>query len=514
MDDALHDVFLEETLPLAAQIESRLLHIERDAAALDDAWRAVLGTLHTIKGNCGMVGLDPAQGLAHAMEQQVREVRGWPPGGQAGAVETLLGAADLLRRTVETGDEGGETAAALARLHGMSPGTPAVDAPRPDDAPAAGAEPTASIDAVRVDSARLDRLLESTADLATWLDRLRAAAPPTQATSEALDGATRRLGELRDAVLALRLVPLSALLVRFERLVRDLGRALGKRAVLAVRGAEIGVDKHVIDRLGEPLLHMIRNAIDHGLETPAARTRAGKEEVGTITVAASARGGVLSLTVRDDGRGIDPARLVAAAARRGIDAAGWSPARILDLVFAPDLSTSETVTELSGRGVGLDQARRALERIGGSVQVSSTPGAGTELHIRVPLVVAVQRSLVVSCGGALFGIPFTSVVEAFRISREDVNLEGAPWRDTRIPVRFLRRLLELEVAEPASTLTCVVIDAPDLPMAVVVDELRGHHDLMVGELDPIFDQPRGVTGVAALADGSIVAVLDPLAVAS
>jgi two-component system chemotaxis sensor kinase CheA len=512
MDDALHAVFLDETLPLAAQVEHGLLRIERDAAALDDAWRVLLGALHTIKGNCGMVGLDAAQGLAHAMEQQVREVRRWPTTAQEHAVQTMLATADLLRRTVATGETPAEEAArAVEQLLELSP----TEAPRAEVSPAAspaGDDVIGPVGTVRVESSTLDRLLESTADLATWLDRLRAAID--HAPVEPLERAIRRLAELRDAVLGLRLVPLSTLLVRYERLVRDLGRATGKRAVMVVTGGDIGVDKHVIDRLGEPLLHMIRNAIDHGLESPVERTRAGKPETGTITVAATARGGILNLVVRDDGRGIDPARLAAAAERRGIDTRGWGAARLLELVFASEVSTAEVVTELSGRGVGLDQARRALERLGGSVQVSSTRGAGTELQIRVPLVVAVQRSLVVSCGGALFGIPFTSVVEAVRIPRDDVTSEGAPWRETRIPALDLAQLLELGATEPAARLTCVVIDRPELPVALVVDGLRGHHDLMVGDLDPVFGQPRGITGVAALADGSIVAVLDPLAVAT
>ena len=517
MDESLHAVFLDETLPLAAEVEQRLLRLERDAAAFEDGWRALLGVLHTIKGNCGMVGLDDAQGLAHAMEQRVRDVRRWPTDGQAQAIEALLSAADLLRRTVAAGEAGDDARGAGERLRAL-PATPPDAAEPPRIEPAADETPVAELLArartVRVASDSLDRLLEATADLATWHQRARATVTARHPALEPLDGAARRLAELRDAILALRLVPLSTLLVRFERVVRDLGRATGKRAALAITGAEIGVDKHVIDELGEPLLHMIRNAIDHGLEAPRERVRAGKPEVGTIALEARARSGVLELIVRDDGRGIDPARLAAAAARAGIDATGWPAAQLLDLVFAPDLSTSEVVTELSGRGVGLDQARRALERIGGSVQVASTPGTGTVFHVRVPLVVAVQRSLIVTCGAARFGLPFTSVIEAFRLPAGELAGGEVSWRDARIPLLFLRRLLDLDGAEPEDAATCVVIDRPDAPLALVVDSLAGHQDLMVGELDPVFGRPRGVTGAAALADGSIVAVLDPLAVAS
>jgi len=528
MDESLHAVFLDETLPLAAEVQARLLRLEREAAAFGDAWRAVLGILHTIKGNCGMVGIEGAQALAHGMEQRVREVRGWAPDAQGHAAGALLAAADLLHRSVETATaDADEVRRACERLAAaaepIAAAEPAADEP---PAPAPIADLAAPLRSIRVGAESLDRLLESTADLATWHDRIRAAAPAEarqgrraaapHPIAELLDGAGRRLGELRDAVLALRLVPLSTLLGRYERLVRDLGRATGKRAVLALSGTTIGVDKHVVDELGEPLLHILRNAIDHGLEAPPDRVRAGKPEVGTITIAASAHGGVLTLIVRDDGRGLDRKRLIAAAARQGLDATGWPDDRVLDLVFAPDLSTSPAVTELSGRGVGLDQARRALERIGGSIQVHSEPGAGAEFQIRVPLVVAVQRALIVACGPALFGIPFTSVVEAFRLPRGEVTDDGAPWRDARIPVRFLHRLLGVDAAAPAERFTCVVIDragAAGAPIALVVDGVIGHQDLMVGELDPVFGQPRGVTGAAALADGRIVAVLDPQAVA-
>lgn len=515
IDASVHAIFVEETAPLAAEVTARLLEVERDAAALAGAWRALLGVLHTVKGNCGMVGLDGAQALAHAMEDRIRRVRGWAPAAQAQAVEPLLAAADALALALGTDDGDAAARGACDRLAA----TPA-DPPGPDElergveviAAPAHAEAATALTHVRVTADDLDRLLETTADLAAWHERLRATTPPRRhhrlpdAGSELVDGATRRLAELRQAVATMRLVPLSTLALRFDRMVRDLSRASGKSAVLALRGGAVGVDRQVIERLADPMVHILRNAIDHGVETPRERARAGKPETATVAIEASAEGGVLVVRVRDDGRGVDTARLIAAAARRGVDATTWPREQVLDLVFAPDLSTAENVTHLSGRGVGLDQARRALERIGGSIQIASEPGAGTELVLRVPLMIALQRSLLVSCGGHLLAVPFTAVVEVIRIGAVDGDVA---WRDRRIPTVRLHALVGAATGTPP---LCVVCEQGGAPRGLLVDALAGHADLMIRDLDPVFGHPRGVTGAALLADGRIVCVVDPGAI--
>jgi len=520
-DENLHAVFVEETQPLAAEVQARLLRLERDAGLLHEEWREVLGVLHTIKGNCGMVGFEDAEALAHALEHRLRDVRGWSADAQERAVGELLATADVLAAAVgadETCDEARHARDLLIGLPATPPARDEAAAPpaSPDRAPIAPsgfdvAAPAASH--VRVAADSLDRLLEATSDLAALHVRLRDAihrrVPRRRRDREAdallaiTDGVARRLGELRRAVLDLRLVPLSTLTHRYDRMVRDLCAATGKRATVVLSGSEVGADKHVVDHLAEPLLHIVRNAIDHGVEPPRQRMLAGKPERATITVEVGTQGGLLTIAVRDDGRGVDTTRLIAAAAARGLDASAWPREQLLELVFAPELSTAATVTSLSGRGVGLDQARRAVERIGGTLQIASEPGVGTELRLRVPLVTAVQRALLVACGEELFALPFTAVLEAMRLPGD------AP---PPLPLASLRDELGLPAAPAApGPITCVILDGADAPLGLVVDALVGHEDLMIHELDDVFGRPPGVHGAALLADGRIVTVLDPVA---
>jgi two-component system, chemotaxis family, sensor kinase CheA len=534
VDDAVRQAFDEEAVPLAAAIEGHLLEIERRAAGLVGEWRALLGALHTLKGNCGMVGFDDAEALAHAMEKRARDVRGWPIEAQARAIEDLLAAADRMRTAIAPPAEAhdaspavaaapADLAAEVARLHGLAAAPEAVTWAEP---PRAAAEPRGPdapgpVQYVRIPAEQLDRLLDTTVDVAAWHERLgialRAMGPRHRDHAglpylELAEGAARRIADLRTAVMSLRLVPIAVLLGRFDRLVRDLARATGKVAGLDVIGGDVAVDKHVIDQIGEPLLHIVRNAIDHGLESPRERALAGKPERGSLVIDARAHGGVLTLAIVDDGRGIDPARLVAAAARRGIDARGWPLDRTLDLVFAPEVSTADRVTTLSGRGIGLDQARLALERIGGSIQVTSAVGIGTEFRIRVPLVITVQRSLLVRCGAEIYGIPFTSVIEAFRLTAGWAahGATAVSWRGRDLPASRLSDEIDAE-AEPAAihtSATCVVVDRVEAPVGVIVDDVIGHQDLTIRDLDPLFGRPRNVTGASLLADGRIVPVLD------
>ncbi|MCE9575734.1 MAG: chemotaxis protein CheW [Deltaproteobacteria bacterium] len=514
MDETVHRAFAAETIPLAGEVEARLLDLERRASALGEEWRALLGALHTIKGNCGMVGQGGAEALSHAMEQRARELRDAPSHAQARAIDVLLQATDRLRAAIETPTSIAEVEREIDQL--LTPrDSPVADAEyvreRESETPAGL---PASASHVQIPGERLDRLLDVVADLLAWQARLRTATRPRGRRAvrdaspwlEPLDEMERRLAELRGHLAELRLVPLSTLLVRFDRLVRDLSRVTNKPIDLVVSGGELAIDKQVADHLAEPLLHIVRNAIDHGIEPARARMLADKPVAGALTIDARAERGVLVLTVKDDGRGLDPARLIAAAARVGIDARAWTTEQVLELVFAPDVSTAERVTNLSGRGVGLDQARRALERIGGSIQVASAPGVGTEFRLRVPMVIAVQRSLLVRCGAEVYGIPFTSVVEAFRLPGGEPSA-AVPWRGAELATCSLAREIGLEdrAAGPA---TCVVIDGAGAPLGVIVDAVLGHEDLTIRELDPVFGRPRSVTGASLLADGRIVPVLD------
>jgi two-component system chemotaxis sensor kinase CheA len=370
---------------------------------------------------------------------------------------------------------------------------------------------------------RIDRLLESTEELAAVHDRTSAAVralgrrrgvadPEVSPLLELVDQSGRRLRALRTAVTDLRLLPLSTALARFDRVVRDLCVVTGKRAHLTIRGGDVAVDKSVVDRIGEPLLHMVRNAIDHGIELPRERVRAGKPDSGRLTLEAETQGGVLTVVVRDDGRGVDRGKLAAAAARRGLDVAGMSDDQLLALVFEPELSTADRVTELSGRGIGLDQARRAIEHIGGSLTVETERGQGTTLRLRVPAVIAVQRALLLACAGEVYALPFTAVIEAFRLrGPRGTTAAAVPWRDSELALCDLADELDAPPAVIADgrPATCVIVDRGDQPLALAVDGLAGQQDVVIKPLDAVFGRPRGVSGAAVLPEGRVVLVVDP-----
>ena len=497
-DAALDVVFRAETEVLVDEVETRLVGVERAGQALEQEWRALLGALHTIKGNCGMVERDDAEAACHALEERARVARAMSPAGQVAATEELLAELDAMRRMAFGADavrtEITRTATTDAR---------AADNPR-------------AVDGVRVSPEQLDRLLELGDDVAALLDRVTAIGRGARRRAVPLElgelgvEAARSVEALRRAVMALRLVPLRALLGRFDRPVRDLARQTGKLVEMRVRVGDLAVDKQVADRLHEPLLHILRNGVDHGLELPRERARAGKPEIGAIEIAAEVEAGRLVLTIRDDGRGLDPIALRAAAAARGRDVAGLDDAAALELVFAPEVSTARTTTTRSGRGVGLDQARRGLEAIGGAIEVASTRGAGTELRLRVPLALALQRALVVRRGDVLYAVPFRATIEVVRLAAavtRDADVLG--WRGSDVPV----------VAPPDGTaavagpLAGVVVARRDHAAALIVDDVLGYQDVTIRELDPLFGRPRGVAGAALLGDGRIAFVIDADALA-
>ncbi len=480
VDPTLDGIFRAETRVLVDEVEARLVAVERTAQALEQEWRALLGALHTVKGNCGMVERDDAEHAAHALEQRAREARALGPAGQVEAVEGLLRGVDALRA--------------------MAFGAPSLDSSLRDSLGSDGSEaPRARPEAesrgprtgdLRVTAAQLDELLELGDDVATYLDRIS-------------DGA-RSVMALRRAVMSLRLVSLRALLGRFDRPVRDLARQTGKQVEVRIRVGDLAVDKQVADRLSEPLLHILRNAVDHGLEAARVRARAGKPEVGVIEIAAAIEAGRLVLEVRDDGKGLDPAALRAAAAARGLDVAGLDDAASLDLVFAAEVSTSREATTLSGRGVGLDQSRRGLEAIGGALTVSSERGAGTCFRLRVPLALALQRALVVRRDDVLYAVPFRATVEVVRFADGELAPDALRWRGHEVPLVAPPD----EHAGAASRLAVLVARGGDTA-AVVVDAVLGHQDVTIRELDALFGRPRGIAGAALLRDGRIALVLDP-----
>jgi two-component system chemotaxis sensor kinase CheA len=388
-------------------------------------------------------------------------------------------------------------------------------APAPAVAPEAAAAPR-PMRSVRVDVRRLDALLDVVGELVVLRDRLAALAgahddAPLQ---DAVQGASRLIGALHDEVLAARLVPVWQAFDRFPRLVRDAARTAGKEAVLHIEGRETEFDRALLEEIADALGHLLRNAVDHGLEPPAAREAAGKPAAGTITLtAARERGGVL-VRVRDDGRGIDRAKVLAKAKATGLvpaDRESLTDAELLALVARPGFSTATQVTALSGRGVGIDAVQAKVRAIGGTMELASTPGAGTTVTLRLPATLAITGAVLAEVAGEVYAVPLTHVVETLELAAaRPQRLRGAEvlhLRDEVVPLVHLHDLVDRPRAAAAAG-QVVVVERAERRVGVVVDRLVGQREIVVKG----YDAPRGAaalfSGATVLGDGSPALILD------
>ncbi|MBY6263976.1 chemotaxis protein CheA [Azospirillum sp. 412522] len=377
--------------------------------------------------------------------------------------------------------------------------------------------------ALRVEPERMDALMALVGELSVVKGQLgplvrRAGDGETardmKAFAARLDGL---VGDLRHAALRLRLLPLARVFDPLPRLVRDTARRLDKTVELVLDGAETEADKDILDVLGEPLLHLVRNALDHGIEAPDRRAAQGKPPGGTLRVHAFQDKGGVVVEVSDDGAGIDPAAMRRAAVVKGLlkpdAAAALSDADAVRLVFAPGFSTAGSVSDLSGRGVGMDAVRAAVERAGGRVELSSTPGSGTRVRLSLPLTLSITRVVVVEAAGSLYGIPVALVGGVQRVPRAEIRAvkraESVVLRDRVVPLVRLRRLLGQPEDERAREADCIVLaELGDGPVAVAVDDVGERADVVLRPMTGVLRGLRGYAGTAVLGDGRLILVLD------
>lgn len=325
--------------------------------------------------------------------------------------------------------------------------------------------------------------------------------------------------EMQGAIMQVRLLPVSEVFDRFPRLVRDLARKLGKQIGLVVEGEDTAADKAIIEALGDPLLHIVRNAIDHGIELPEARREAGKDEHALIRLRAAQEGDQVVIEVSDDGAGIDPVRIRAAAVAKGAldaaQAAALTDQAAVNLIFHPGLSTAREVSDLSGRGVGMDVVRTTIDRLGGRVEVASRLGEGTQVRLSLPLSMAITRVMMVEAGGALFGIPMDVIAETVRLEPARIHLlkraETFVLREAIVPlVRLAERL---GMAQPprvqGEAEAVLVVRLGDSTVGLVVDAFRDSMDVILKPLDGALAGLRLYTGTALLGDGRVLLVLNP-----
>jgi two-component system chemotaxis sensor kinase CheA len=373
---------------------------------------------------------------------------------------------------------------------------------------------------IRVDLGRLDTLMKQVGELVVAKNRLGVLAVESAdpALIEVGNRIARLVSDMQAEVIAARMTPVGEVLERFPRLVRDLARDLGKRIRFDVEGDEIELDRSILDEIGQPLLHLIRNAADHGIEPPDQRVAAGKPEEGRILLSASRERNYVALRLSDDGRGIDRDAIVAKARREGLLDAGAdvvSDDLLLRLLARPGFSTAEAVSGVSGRGVGVDVVVTRVRALGGTIEVRSEPGRGTTFVIRVPLTLAIVRALLASVAGERYAVPLAYVAETVEFDHRSVTAvrdrEALVVRDLVIPTIHLRELVHNQPRPAPPRSPTVILEIGDRRAALVVDALVGQQDIVV---EP-FDAPRGmppfVGGATILADGSPALILDAAA---
>ncbi|MCW6511556.1 chemotaxis protein CheA [Lichenifustis flavocetrariae] len=382
---------------------------------------------------------------------------------------------------------------------------------------------------LRVDQSKIDSIMNLVAELivaknglsylATRAEQVHGSRVVAREIKDQFAVIDRITQGLQVGVMAVRMMPVSQVFQRFPRLVRDISRKLGKKIELVIEGEDTEADKNVLESLADPLIHMVRNSLDHGIETPDERKAAGKPEQGVLKIVARQENDFVVIEVSDDGKGIDPLRVKAKALKLGLispeRAEQMNDGEAINLVFDAGLSTKEEVSDLSGRGVGMDVVRSAVIKAGGEVSLRSTLGAGTLVTVRLPLTMAVTRIVTIECRGRIFGIPMDHVVETVRVKREHIHrikaMETFVLRDTIIPIARLARALRLpEVASDAQRdeEAVMVVKVGRERVGMVVDGFRERLEVIVKPLEGVLEGLPGFSGTALLGDGQVLLVLD------
>jgi two-component system chemotaxis sensor kinase CheA len=569
--------FHSEALDHLLQIEAALLKLEQEPDN-PEALNSIFRSFHTIKGNAGFLGLVPMQTLAHEVESLLDLARNFKLRINSAIITEILRSRDALQMMVkqvtealETGKlpdkviqvshliravkalsslaTGGSVPAAapapapvMASMAAAPAPAPVAAAPAPIStseaplpvpaaapAPAkAAATPAAppsggagSSSTVRVNTDKLDTLMNVVGELVIVQSQLNESAKGSGAENTALQRNVTQLSritkELQHTAMALRMIPVKPTFQKMERLSRDLARDCGKKVHFIVSGEDTELDRTVVEEIGDPLVHMVRNSLDHGLEPPADRVARGKSDHGTVHLNAYHQGSNIVIELSDDGRGLDPARILAKAREKGLIAPSAELSRedTLNLIFLPGFSTAEKITSVSGRGVGMDVVRRNIERLRGKIEIDSEVGKGSTFRIKLPLTMAIIDGLVVRVGADRFILPSTSVQMALRPTKESLFTvhgtgEALDLRGKILPLHRLHERFNIPAAiENPWEGIVVIVESSGKVRALLVDEMISKQEVVIKNLGAYMQNLPGVAGGAILGDGNIALILDP-----
>lgn len=514
------EAFATEAEELLTGFEAALVTLEHQPSP--DAVRAVFRAAHSFKGNASSVGFESVAKLAHAAEALLEPVRDGRRALGPADVSLLLDTVDALRTMVATALDGQDAltpaqAQLVLRLQAAAEGGAAATSPATE---AVGASEDASrTRTLRVDRSRLDALLDLAGELAIAHGRMRATLDRHRdripdAVHEAPLDAERLSLLLQEQVMRVRMAPVAPLLRHYRRTVREAARTHEKTARLELDAADVEIDSSVIEHLRDALVHLVRNAVAHGLEEPDLRARQGKDPCGTVTLRARREATALVLEIRDDGRGFDRARMIARARELGLEIGDAAPdAAVFELAFHPGFSTARSVDALAGRGVGMDVVRRNVEALRGSVTIDSAAGAGSTVTLRLPLTLALLDGLAVDVGGEPCLLPLDAVEECLDLPRSTQAAGHATdvisLRGEAVPYLSLGALFGLP--SPGGRKSLVVSRHGGRRFALCVDGLLGQTRAVVKPLSRLLNRVDGVAGTALLPDGRVALVLDTAA---
>jgi two-component system chemotaxis sensor kinase CheA len=557
--------FITESVELVDMAVGDLVSLEKEPSgqAINSVFRAV----HTIKGTSGFLGFEKLSSLAHRSEDVLGRLRKGELRLSPDIITTLLKTLDVMRLLVEDinceGKEARNIAGLLAELqtivpgvdrddiitvpHGLkqdtadslSDGLETIGTIEPEETSAGGLQEShghSKIEqTVRVEVKKLDELMDLVGELVLGKNRLmllntllkddggedpaagypHAGGPLMDSLAEVTNYIEMITSELQTAVMRSRLVPIGKLFNKVPRLLRDLCSASGKKTELTIEGGDTELDKSFIETLHDPLTHIMRNSIDHGIETPEERVQAGKPPKGLISVKARTEGNQVVIEVLDDGRGIDVEAIKGKVAERGLlprsQVDGVSIEEAVSFIFIPGFSTARVLSPVSGRGVGLDVVKTNIEKMNGHVYIESAKGKWTRLIIKLPLTLAIMKALLIGVGNELYAIPLSVVLEVVRLKQDLIKTVGGQevlvLRDAIIPVITLSRVLSV-AAEPEEEGSVIVCRGPDRPVGLRVRSIIGQEEVVIKSLGEFLKSVRWVAGATIRGDGRVALILD------
>lgn len=532
-----HGIFFEEASEHLASLETLLVGLDREQPD-PEVMNAIFRAAHSIKGSASTFGFPDMAAVTHDLETLLDKARKGELVLTEEIVDITLEARDVLLAQLDHHQGAAAVAQSVvdslcARVRALASGTmtavveaavavEAVEVEKPKTA--AKAIESSSI---RVSVEKVDQLINLVGELVitqsmlalTEQSPLNDGSADAERLLERLQQLERNTRELQEAVMSIRMLPVSAVFNRFPRLVRDLAGKLDKQIELRTFGESTELDRGVIEKITDPLTHLIRNSVDHGIELPDERVAAGKPAKGILTLSAYHQGGSVVIKIQDDGKGFDRDRILAKARERNITLSDTpTDQEVWNLIFAPGFSTADTVTDVSGRGVGMDVVRRNIENLGGRVDLQSAPGVGTTITIRLPLTLAIMDGMSVGIGEQNYIVPLTAIIESMRPLPKDlkslVGHDGSKGRlvlvrGEYLPLVALHEVFNIEPksAEPEKGIL-IIVDTESGRAALFVDELLGQRQVVIKSLESNYRKVPGISAATIMGDGSVSMILD------